>query len=347
MFYDRKIKYLDYYENGERIRGAGFLRLEVRDGSLRVELSVTGLHPTDTFERDILLEGDGKEGVLGRIMISGGRGAFRQIYCDLEHIGMTGIGYGEARGIRISLGASREIACSWQEQGTVRREKAGGREENTRGGAADGAGAERTAEGRADGIDRKPGQQGIREGKRADGKDRETVRQGQEKERGMDAAGREAGPEGTREESREIGKEGAAGELEGAAVRGKRGREEKLFRLMDDKWQQLYAIYPHIRPFGDDREYISVRPADFVIFSSESYKAANNSFLLHGYYNYKHLILTRAEKKGELRYYIGVPGNFYEREKQVAILFGFESFECAEEPAQAGDFGYYMMRTEL
>ena len=35
------------------------------------------------------------------------------------------------------------------------------------------------------------------------------------------------------------------------------------------------------------------------------------------------------------------------KEKQVAIMFGFESFECAEEPAQAGDFGYYMMRTEL
>ena len=124
-------------------------------------------------------------------------------------------------------------------------------------------------------------------------------------------------------------------------------KEEKPARLMDDKWQQLYAIYPHIHPFNDEREYISIRPADFVVFPSDSYKAANNSFLLHGYYNYKHLILTRVERKGELRYYIGVPGNYYEREKQVAIMFGFESFECAEEPAQAGDFGYYMMRTEL
>ena len=71
---------------------------------------------------------------------------------------------------------------------------------------------------------------------------------------------------------------------------------------------------------------------------------ANNSFLLHGYYNYKHLILSRLEKRGNATYYIGVPGNFYEREKQVALLFGFESFECAEEPARAGDYGYYMMR---
>ena len=123
--------------------------------------------------------------------------------------------------------------------------------------------------------------------------------------------------------------------------------EEGAVRLMEDKWQQLYAIYPHIHPFGDDREYIAIGPADFVVFNSASYKAANNSFLLHGYYNYRHLILARTERKGELRYYIGVPGNFYEREKQVAVMFGFESFECAEEPAQAGDFGYYMMRAEL
>ena len=83
------------------------------------------------------------------------------------------------------------------------------------------------------------------------------------------------------------------------------------------------------------------------MFSSASYKQANNSFLLHGYYNYHHLILTKVEQRGESLYYIGVPGAFYEREKQVAVMFGFESFECAEEPAQAGDFGYYMMRTEL
>lgn len=116
---------------------------------------------------------------------------------------------------------------------------------------------------------------------------------------------------------------------------------------MEDKWPQLWAIYPHIRPFQDQREYLSIGPSDFVLFPAASYKAVNNSFLLHGYYNYHHLLLARVEHKGEDCYYIGVPGNFYEREKQVAIMFGFESFECAEEPAQPGDFGYYMMRAQI
>ena len=39
--------------------------------------------------------------------------------------------------------------------------------------------------------------------------------------------------------------------------------------------------------------------------------------------------------------------NFYEREKQVARMFGFESFEGAREPAWEGDFGYYLISVEL
>ena len=55
----------------------------------------------------------------------------------------------------------------------------------------------------------------------------------------------------------------------------------------------------------------------------------------------------RQENSGKVKYYIGVPGNFYEREKQVAGMFGFESFEGKVEPAQNGDFGYYMIPVEI
>ena len=55
----------------------------------------------------------------------------------------------------------------------------------------------------------------------------------------------------------------------------------------------------------------------------------------------------RQEVSEEVKYYIGVPGNFYEREKQVARMFGFESFEGTREPAWEGDFGYYLIAVEL
>lgn len=123
-----------------------------------------------------------------------------------------------------------------------------------------------------------------------------------------------------------------------------RGRKNGL---ACSKWQQLWYLYPHRIPFHDEREYLSVRPEDFVVLNSRSYKLVNNSFLLHGFFNYDYLLLGRMEKDGKERFYIGVPGNFYEREKQVALMFGFESFECQKEPAQVGDFGYYMIPVEL
>lgn len=113
------------------------------------------------------------------------------------------------------------------------------------------------------------------------------------------------------------------------------------------KWEQLCALYPTITPFGDSRKYLSIGPGDFVILKDRSYRKVNNSFLLHGYFHYKHLILHQTMERGEARYFIGVPGNYFDKEKEVALLFGFESFECMQEPAKDGDFGYYMMRVEL
>ena len=127
----------------------------------------------------------------------------------------------------------------------------------------------------------------------------------------------------------------------------KRSAAENTLHMKDTKWEQLSSIYPHIHPFRDAREFLSVGPEDFVVLRERCYQMTHNSFLLHGYYNYRHLLLLRQETAGQAKYYIGVPGNFYEREKQVARMFGFESFEGSREPAWEGDFGYYLISVEL
>lgn len=139
----------------------------------------------------------------------------------------------------------------------------------------------------------------------------------------------------------ETGKRQAQTVKESAAV------TENTLHMKDTKWEQLSSIYPHIHPFRDAREFLSVGPEDFVVLRERCYQMTHNSFLLHGYYNYRHLLLLRQETAGQAKYYIGVPGNFYEREKQVARMFGFESFEGAREPAWEGDFGYYLISVEL
>lgn len=73
---------------------------------------------------------------------------------------------------------------------------------------------------------------------------------------------------------------------------------------------------------------------------------ANNSFLLHGYYNYNHLLLV--EEDGH--YWLGVPGIYEPRESRAAELFGFSQFTdsynqqlalAEDECTNYGRFGYW------
>ena len=112
--------------------------------------------------------------------------------------------------------------------------------------------------------------------------------------------------------------------------------------LKEDKWEQILDTYDRIHPYGDERVYIKLEPKDFVILQAKYQHLVNNSFLLHGFYNYRYIILGK-----EKEYYLGVPGVFYDREKMVAQMFGFEAFECPSGDVKAGEFGYYLRKVEL
>ena len=114
------------------------------------------------------------------------------------------------------------------------------------------------------------------------------------------------------------------------------------YSLKEDKWEQILDMYEQIHPYGDERVYVKLEPKDFVILQSKYQHLVNNSFLLHGFYNYRYIILGK-----EQTYYLGVPGVFYEREKMVAQMFGFEAFECPGGNVKAGEFGYYLRKVEL
>ena len=73
---------------------------------------------------------------------------------------------------------------------------------------------------------------------------------------------------------------------------------------------------------------------------------AGNSFLMHGYHNYNHLLLI--EEDGH--YWLGVPGIYDARESRAAELFGFPQFTDSynevlhlseDEYNPSGTFGYW------
>ena len=122
MLYERKIKYLDYLEKGQRIQGGGYVKMEAREGKLRVELAVTGLRAIDSCEQDVLFKGSGVERPVGKVSILNGRGQFKKQFHNLNDIAGSGISYESLQGVRIVLGAGREVSCSWAPREKRRRE---------------------------------------------------------------------------------------------------------------------------------------------------------------------------------------------------------------------------------
>ena len=128
-------------------------------------------------------------------------------------------------------------------------------------------------------------------------------------------------------------------------------KQNKKIRIIEpieeDKWQELCKKYQKVHPFPNNRFFLSIKPEDFIILQQQYQKLVNNSFLLHGFYNYGHMILGKLSEEDKAPVYIGVPGVYYEREKQAAQMFGFAGFESTEHPVQAGSYGYYMIEVEI
>ena len=94
-------------------------------------------------------------------------------------------------------------------------------------------------------------------------------------------------------------------------------------------WDRLRVTYPKVTAFecADGCEILVIKPQDIGLLPRENWVYGNNSFLLHGYYNYRYLILARLGKPGERgRYILGVPGHYGNNEKYMAAMFGFDRF---------------------
>ena len=138
------------------------------------------------------------------------------------------------------------------------------------------------------------------------------------------------------QEAEELKKEGTEEQTEEELKR--EGRKEQA---MDAGRKNPFAGLQSMYPFEDDEmEWCyQIEPKDLGNFSAKQWHMASNSFLLQGYYNYRHLLF--AHKKG--KNYIGVPGQFHRREQYLASRFGFAQFKGTQKKrVTMGDFGYWM-----
>lgn len=110
-------------------------------------------------------------------------------------------------------------------------------------------------------------------------------------------------------------------------------------------WERLQETHELIYPFHNDMGCYRIFPKDIEMLHANYHRLQNNQFLLHGYYNYRHLIICK-KADNENEFWLGVPGIYHEREKMAARMFGFEKFEGTTQDYRVGDLGYYLITVE-
>lgn len=142
-------------------------------------------------------------------------------------------------------------------------------------------------------------------------------------------------------------KSGAAGDpvvgYELGADRNKNGRARRdIVGELMGKRQQFCP--------SENAEFSScvmIMPCDIVRMQQEGWQVGRSSFLQHGFYQHRHLLLCR---KRDGTYLLGVPGMRTPQEQYMAELFGFPDFMVSRVCECRKVFGYWcrplQMRTE-
>lgn len=91
---------------------------------------------------------------------------------------------------------------------------------------------------------------------------------------------------------------------------------------------------------------VKIQRSDLARLPRCEWKLANNSFLLHGCYNYRHLAFL--EYKDQL--WLGVPGVYHPQEARAAEAMGFPEFiyrkDTDASSEEEEDFGYWCRRVK-
>lgn len=112
-----------------------------------------------------------------------------------------------------------------------------------------------------------------------------------------------------------------------------------------DNIEKLFMRADYIDAFDDDYFYdcMEVSPERLKDLQLKEISVTDNSFLLHGYYNFRHILFGRVrDNLDNTRYFIGVPGMYCNRERYMASMFGFNNFKKSHRSDYANPyFGYW------
>ena len=126
--------------------------------------------------------------------------------------------------------------------------------------------------------------------------------------------------------------------------------QERQQQMMLPQEEEIEEVSVYTPP--NTIHYEKIQRQDLSRLPRREWRLANNSFLLHGFYNYHHLLYIEDGDK----IWIGVPGIYHEKEKVAANTFGFSEFRrltdmelelSDEEKNTYDDFGYWCRKVNV
>ena len=138
--------------------------------------------------------------------------------------------------------------------------------------------------------------------------------------------------------------------LESTKYSEEEGLQDSDFNAQSD-WTTIFSQNNTIDAFSDDDYYdcVEITPEDIKKLPLSDTNMYNNSFLMHGYYGYKHILFGKVQKNGEKNlYFIGIPGVYSNREKFMSSMFGFNNFKKSHRSdCRNPYFGYWYMEVYI
>lgn len=152
----------------------------------------------------------------------------------------------------------------------------------------------------------------------------------------------------------EIRQRGEVKEKKASAVRQEAVEKKEELHAMEaqpetDKaqWQLLWEQKEPLPDFRREQggSWIKIDVKDIRSLPKRNWYLGNNSFLLHGFFNYHYLILGREMEGGKERWYLGIPGFYQQQERVMATIFGFPEFFNSRNGSEP--FGYWIHSIEI
>lgn len=381
--YKRLVSYIYAYPGGVRDKNVGFAKAEVRNGQFKLTVSVKGVYTDTPELFGVYVMVDGKKHQpggftllkTGTVMVNQGIGQYQDLFNPMN-INQSGYTFEDISGIALArenedfyrmfslwedcilnteditfaqpeaAAASNPVVQADSEEVSVKEQ-----ENRTTGQEAERKSAEMSGN--------------VRES--------ETVRRNAEDvsenevEDVVEAAvtSKPATPESAQSSGQQTDLQQETAQMKAQQVRAMEAVQELLFRntnpqgtmpqntkLQNAKpqeempaFEKVFINRDFIDAFEDDYFYdcVEVTPELLKQLPIEDEAVVNNSFLVHGYYNFKHILFGKVcENDNNTRYFIGVPGMYCNRERFMASMFGFCNFKKSHRSDYSNPyFGYW------